>query len=116
MRLKKNLQSYRFAIKGIRYLIRFENNFRIQLICAFLVIAIGIIYQIPILAWTVFIVLIGVVLMAEAFNTALEKLADKIEPGYDKEIGAIKDIAAGAVLLISAAALIAGLLILFNFQ
>ena len=39
---------------------------------------------------------IGLVLVAEALNTAIEKVADFIHPEYHKKIGFIKDIAAGA--------------------
>ena len=38
---------------------------------------------------------------AEALNTAIERLCDKIEPNKDDKIKIIKDIAAGAVLLSS---------------
>ena len=54
---------------------------------------------------------IGGVLMAEAFNTAIETLADRISPEYDDMIGRAKDIAAGAVLIMVFAAVIAGLII-----
>lgn len=36
---------------------------------------------------------------AEAFNTALERIADRVQPDFDEEIKAIEDIAAGAVLV-----------------
>ena len=39
---------------------------------------------------------IGIVLVAEALNTAVEKVADFIHPEYHEKIGFIKDIAAGA--------------------
>ena len=39
---------------------------------------------------------IGMVLVAEAANTAIEEVADFIHPDYHKKIGLIKDIAAGA--------------------
>lgn len=49
--------------------------------------------------------------MAEAFNTAVEALADKVSPGYDPLIGRAKDLAAGAVLIFVLAAVAVGLII-----
>ncbi len=43
--------------------------------------------------------------MAEAFNTALEILADITQPHYDPRVGKAKDVAAGAVLISSVGAI-----------
>lgn len=51
------------------------------------------------------------VLVAEIFNTVIEKFADFVEPNYNKEIGIIKDIAAGGVLATAILSLIVGLII-----
>lgn len=47
--------------------------------------------------WLAQIIIIGMVLSTEGLNTAIEKLADYIQPNHDPKIGLIKDIAAGAV-------------------
>ena len=49
--------------------------------------------------------------MAEAFNTAIEALCDKVSPGFDPLIGRAKDLAAGAVLLFVFAAITVGLIV-----
>ena len=41
--------------------------------------------------------IICLVLTAESLNSAIEKIADFIHPDFNKKIGFIKDIAAGAV-------------------
>ncbi len=46
--------------------------------------------------WMLQLLIIGLVLVAEAMNTAIEKVADFIHPDYHEKIGFIKDIAAGA--------------------
>ena len=46
--------------------------------------------------------------MAEAFNTALESLADAVAPGHHPLVGLAKDVAACAVLLTSVGALAVG--------
>jgi diacylglycerol kinase (ATP) len=52
-----------------------------------------------------------VVLGLEGINTAIEVLADKLHPGFDPEIGKVKDVAAGAVLIASIVAAIIGFII-----
>lgn len=42
------------------------------------------------------LVVTGVMLMAELFNTAIEALCDYVQPAYDPRIGVVKDIAASA--------------------
>jgi len=45
------------------------------------------------------------------FNTAIEKLADHVTPGYNNQIKVVKDLSAAAVLIASLLALAAGLII-----
>ena len=51
------------------------------------------------------------VLALETLNTAIEKLVDFVSPGYRKEAGLVKDIAAGAVLIAAIAAVIVGIIV-----
>ena len=57
----------------------------------------------------------GLVLVAELLNSALETLADHLHPEQHPEVGAAKDIAAGAVLVASAVALVVGLAFLWDW-
>ena len=61
--------------------------------------------------WCLVAFAIGSVLAAEAFNTAIETLADALEPAQNPGVGRAKDLAAGGVLLTSLAAAVAGLII-----
>ena len=49
--------------------------------------------------WACLLLAMGMVTAAEALNTAIERLCDFVEEGRNPQIGMIKDIAAGAVLL-----------------
>ena len=44
-------------------------------------------------------------------NTAIESLVDFISPNYDKNVGLIKDVAAGAVLISAITSVVIGLII-----
>ena len=54
---------------------------------------------------------IGLVMGVEGVNTAIEKLSDYVQPEHDPRIGRIKDISAGAVMIVSLLASIIGLII-----
>jgi diacylglycerol kinase len=61
--------------------------------------------------WLAVVLAIGLVLVAEATNTALEELVNFVSPEYHKQAGIVKDVAAGAVLLAAIIALVVGLLV-----
>ena len=109
--MKTLLKSFTYAITGIRLMLTGERNFRIHIIAMLCVIAAGIIFSISQTEWCIIIIAIGCVLTAEALNSAIEKLSDVASPGYNELIKKVKDIAAGAVLMMSVAAAIVGLII-----
>ncbi|MDE5842652.1 MAG: diacylglycerol kinase family protein [Muribaculaceae bacterium] len=106
------LRSFKYAFNGIRVLFE-QPNARIHASVAAIVLACGFLLGLSGWEWAVVAVCIGGVLMAEAFNSAIEALADKISPDYDPLIGKAKDLAAGAVLLLVLGAVAAGLIIFF---
>lgn len=61
--------------------------------------------------WIFQCIAIGLVMGIEGMNTAIEKLSDFVQPEYDEKIGLIKDISAGAVMLVSIVATIVGCII-----
>ncbi len=111
MNLRKTLTSFNYAFRGITRLVRTENNFQIHMLSVLLVIISGVTLRINKREWLVVILLIGTVLIAEAFNTAIEKLCDFVHPKFHERIGEIKDLAAGGVLLAAIVAFVGGLLI-----
>ena len=73
--------------------------------------AAGFYFEISDTEWILQILAIGLVLGIEGLNTAVEKIADFVQPEFDEKIGFIKDISAGAVMLVSIAASVVGLII-----
>jgi diacylglycerol kinase (ATP) len=55
------------------------------------------------------------VLAAEILNTAIEKICDFIHPDFDKRIGFIKDISAGAVVLMAILSVIVGVMVYWKY-
>ncbi len=105
----KALKSFGYAFRGVVYLFRFENNAKIHLIAAVLAIAAALYLGMSAVEWCILVIQIAMVMAAEAFNTAIEKLSDVVSPGEHPVIGIVKDIAAGAVLITAAASVITGL-------
>ena len=75
-------------------------------------IVFGIIVQLNSVEWLFIALAVSLVFLSELFNTAIEKLADKVEPSFSPIIGAVKDYASAAVLIASIFAVIVGVLIL----
>ena len=107
----KRKKAFRYAGIGFWRMLRGEAHAKIHLIAAVAVIAAGIIFEISATEWCLVSLCIGGVFMAEAFNTAIEKLADKVSQEYDPLIGSAKDVAAGGVLIMAIAAMAVGLII-----
>ncbi|RYC68091.1 diacylglycerol kinase family protein [Spirosoma sordidisoli] len=109
---QKVVRSFRFAGQGIVDLFRFENNARVHLLLAGLVVGAGLWLQLSRTEWAIIVTQIGLVWAAEAVNTAIEKLCDLVSPGYHPQIKAVKDLSSGAVLILAITAVVVGALIL----
>lgn len=108
---KRLIKSFSYALSGIRRMLRTEQNARVHLLSTLLVIAAGFFFQVSALEWCVLLLSMAVVWAAEAFNTALETLADHIFKDFHPTALCIKDLAAGAVLVAALAAAVCGLII-----
>jgi len=104
-------KSFTHAFRGIGILVRTQHNFWIQLILACLVIRLGVYFHIEATEWIFLVFSIGLVMIAEAFNTAFEIDIDLTSPTYHPYARDTKDVAAGAVLLTTIMAIIVGLII-----
>ncbi len=106
------MRSFVYAGRGLRSLVRTEHNAWLHLAATGLVIAAGFALMISVDDWRWLTLAIALVWIAEAFNTAIEELCDRITDAFDPAIGRVKDLAAGAVLLASIGAAIIGILTL----
>ena len=68
---KKRALSFVYAFEGIKTLLKNEHNAWIHTVIAILVVIFGFIFQLSSLEWIAIILCIGIVLMAEAFNTRI---------------------------------------------
>src|SRR4051794_32254550 len=98
-RIRKHLASYRYAIHGIWLAFRYEPNMIFHFSAALIVILLNSLLPVSKTEWLITLMLIGLAWMAEIFNTAIEKLADRVTKEQDTLIGQVKDLASGAVLV-----------------
>lgn len=101
-----------FAWQGLAAAYRLENSFRTQAR-----MAVGVLIVLALLRpgwlWAgVIVALIGLVLVVELVNTALEAVLDGLHPQQAEFVKLAKDVAAGAALVASAAAALVGLAML----
>ncbi len=113
--IKAFTKSFGYALKGFLFMLKDERNFKVQLFIALIALALGIYFPLQNIEWILLILCIAMVLSAEMINTAMERIINEIHPNYNSKAKAIKDIAAGAVLVLSIASLIIGLIIIIPY-
>lgn len=107
------LRSFRYAFRGIGYLVSGEHNARIHCFAAILVVVGGFLLNLSAIEWVAVFFAIGFVFSMEAVNSALEAMCDFVSPEHHKTIGRVKDLAAGAVLIAAISAAVIGGIIFF---
>lgn len=95
-----------FAVAGWIAAWRREFSFRTQAQVAACALVVMLILRPAPIWWAVVALTCALVLALELINSAVEALADLLHPGIHPEVKAIKDMLAGAVLMITLAALV----------
>lgn len=110
--MRKWFNSFGHALAGVLLLFKTERNARIELVAACIAIFLSVWLQISTLEFCIILLCIAAVFSAEAFNSAIERLADVQSPHIDPRIKAVKDIAASAVLMVAFASFVIGIIIM----
>lgn len=105
------LRSFGYAWSGILTAIRQEAHMRFHLLATLLVTSLGLFFHVSRIDWLFLLLFTAMVWITEMINTALEMLCNKVESRQDPSIKAVKDLAAGAVLVAAFLAAIGGILI-----
>ena len=105
-------RSFAFALAGCAYMLRYQKNTRIMAAATAAVLIAGWWLGIDALRWAVLVLAVAQVWLAEFINAAVEAAVDVCSPGFHPLAKVAKDVAAGAVLMASAAALLIGVLVL----
>lgn len=105
------LKSFKYAIRGFSGVAITQPNFIIHLLAIGVVFVIGYFKKITLMEWGLVVLAIGLVLIAEIFNTAVEWLGDLISPDYNEKIKWAKDAAAGGVLVAAGTAILIAIIV-----
>ena len=104
--------SFNDAATGLVRSTQRQRNLRYHLLLAIMAVILSLFLNISRVELAVITVVIGIVITAELFNSAVEELVDLVAENYHPTAKAAKDIAAGAVLVSAGVALTCGYLIL----
>lgn len=99
------------ALRGIKKVYVTELSFRIHVAIALVLIIVNFMIGMGAMEWIIVLLVFGCVMAAEIFNTAIEDIMDAYSKKYDEKIKNIKDVSAGAVLLLTIISVIIGLII-----
>lgn len=105
------VKSTTHAFRGVGIFIRTTHNAWVHIFFAILAVYLGFILHISSLEWIAIIFAIGLVIIAETINTAIEIDIDLTSPTFHPYARDTKDVAAGAVLITVAIAGLVGLII-----
>lgn len=109
--MKKFINGFKYAFEGIWAGLKSERNLKIHFIAMILVIIFGFIFKISKIEWMICIILFGIVIAGELFNTAIETVVDMVSPEKNDKAKKAKDVSAGAVLILAISSAIIGLII-----
>ena len=112
MRNRNLFDSFRHAFEGVGYVLRTQRNMRIHMSIAGAVVVLGLFLDLAFTQWAVLALTIGLVLVGEMLNTAVEALVDLVSPDYHILAKIVKDVMAGVILMTAIFSVIVGLLVL----
>jgi len=115
IRIKRLFKSFIYVFKGLRKVFIEEQNFQIQSLVAFIVIALGLFFRISAIEWCIILFTISAVLLMELANSAVERVTDVLKPRIHDYVKEIKDIMAAAVFIASFFAVIIGIIIFWPY-
>lgn len=108
-------ESFRYAIRGIKYAWKTEQNFRSEIYIAIFVFIMMLVFPLRPIEQVLVGLLIIWVLTLELVNTVLERMADIVKPRVHPYIKITKDLMAGAVLISAAGAAVIGIIIFYPY-
>ena len=113
--IKRLAKSFKYAFQGLVKTFREEQNLKLQTGIALLAVILAIFFRISRLEWCFLVFTIGLVILMEIANSAVERITDVLKPRINSYVKEIKDIMAAAVMLSSIVAIIIGLIIFFPY-
>lgn len=109
------VESFGFAMNGIKLAVKYNRNIKIHFVIAILVIILSFLLGLSLSEKAIIIMIILLVLSAEMINTAIEEVVDLVTKDYREEAKYAKDVSAGMVFLVAVGSITVGLLIFIPY-
>jgi diacylglycerol kinase len=113
--MKRLIKSFTHAGKGIVFALRHERNFQMEAGMTLIVILLMLWFPLSSTEYIFLILAITAVLAIELVNTAIERVMDILKPRVHPYARVVKDIMAGAVLVVSGGAFLIGVIIFLPY-
>lgn len=113
--IKKWVDSANNAVEGILYAVKTQRHLRYHLFVASTILLLGYIFGVERTDFLIISIAVIIVLFAEMINTAVEHVVDIISPQHSEKARIAKDVAAGAVLIVSLGAATLGYIVLIPY-
>lgn len=114
MKSKSLIESFNYAVAGIIHALKKEKNMKIHFTMATIVLVSSLFFDFTRIELLILFFAISLVIMAEMFNTAIERVVDLVTDKYHPLAKAAKDVAAGGVLVAAINSVIVGYLLFFE--
>jgi diacylglycerol kinase len=111
IKLRRLGKSFQYALRGLVKTFREEQNLQIQSAIGLIVLILAWYYHLSRWEWVSLIFSVGLVILMEIANSAVERVSDVLKPRINGYVKEIKDIMAAAVMLASLASMTIGLII-----
>lgn len=111
--LIRRVAAFKYAFAGVGDLLKNHPHAHVHALATVVVLVFAGVFPLDRTEWSILLLCVGSVWTAEALNTAIEYLTDLVSPDYHPLAGKAKDMASGAVLLMSIAAALVGFLVFY---
>ncbi|HET9378008.1 MAG TPA: diacylglycerol kinase family protein [Chthoniobacterales bacterium] len=109
--IQNRYRSFRAALRGLGWLIVSERHFQLHLVAALAAVLLGLVLGLTAMEWAILVLTIGLVLVAEAINTAIEHTIDLTVRQIDPLARTAKDVGAAGVLIAALISVLVGCLL-----
>jgi undecaprenol kinase len=113
--MKRFAKSLGYALRGLKYVIRNERNFQIELVVAIFVFLLMYLVNVQYQEKVFLVLMVVWVLALELTNTAIERIMDLLKPKVHPYVRVVKDTMAAAVLVSSVGAVAVGTIIFSHY-
>lgn len=112
---KKLVKSFGYAFSGIRHAFQYDQNLRVHVVIAFLVMIMSVFFRVNAFEMGILGVMILLVIVTEMINTAIENMVDLITKEHREEAKIAKDVSSGMVLITAIGSVIVGVLVFLPY-